>query len=199
MSTNYKGINYAGPGSTVNMDADKGIRYGVISRNSVIESGQEIYEDGTNLSHQHFFSEVRENLRRALDDYFSDHHYRDGEPSDLDKAAGDALDAIEDRLNDRYQEDNDSYRYEKDDYIIETCLDNDFTVIKSPYFTYAQFCSPCVPGACNLDSPLDHIPEDGSNACYCLGHEWFEDGRAPYPVFNMGGAEIHPEGGGEQS
>ena len=191
-TTTYAGIDYSGPGSTTNRDTETSIRYGVISRNSVIESGQEVYEHGTNLTHQQHFDNVRRELRGALSDYFSDSKWKEGEPSELDKAVSDALDAIEDRLNDRYQEDNDSYQYEKDGYIIETCLDNDFTVIESPFFTYAQFCSPCVPGACNLDSPLDHIPADGSNACYCLGHDWFEGGKAPYKVFNMGGAEIFP-------
>ena len=28
--------------------------------------------------------------------------------------------------------------------------DTDIFVTKSPYFTYAQFCSPCAPGACHL-------------------------------------------------
>lgn len=101
-------------------------------------------------------------------------------------------DVVEQDFNDGVDSHEPSPLYEHDGYQITKCLDNDLFISKSPYFTYAQFCSPCVPGACNLDSPLDHIPENGSNACYCLGHEWFEDGVAPYPVFNMGGAEIFP-------
>src|SRR5690606_21275898 len=42
--------------------------------------------------------------------------------------------------------------YEKDGYKITGCLDFDLFVLNSPYFTFAQFCSPCVPGAGNLDS-----------------------------------------------
>lgn len=56
-------------------------------------------------------------------------------------------------------------------------------VYRSEYFTYAQFCSPCMPGACNLDSPLDHRAPN--NRCYCLPHEFFEEGIAPYPVFSV--------------
>ena len=53
-------------------------------------------------------------------------------------------------------------------------------ILKSDYYTHAQFCSPCVPGAGNLDSPCD----SGEKA-YCLGHDWFEDGIAPYPVYRV--------------
>jgi hypothetical protein len=53
-------------------------------------------------------------------------------------------------------------------------------VVKSPFYTYAQFCSPCVPGAGNLDNPM----AEGVKT-YCLGHDWFEGGVAPYPVWRV--------------
>ncbi len=56
--------------------------------------------------------------------------------------------------------------------------DSDIFILKSPYYTRAQFCSPCAPGACYLTNPC----EDGERA-YCFGHDWFDDGKAPYPVF----------------
>jgi hypothetical protein len=73
--------------------------------------------------------------------------------------------------------------------------DTDIFIISSPYFTYAQFCSPCAPGACHLRNPLDvgeltqdNMPRDmafADNKCYCFGHDWFDDGIAPYPVFSV--------------
>jgi hypothetical protein len=70
--------------------------------------------------------------------------------------------------------------------------DCDIFVLKSPYFTYAQFCSPCAPGACYLLSPLS-TPNDG-NRCYCFGHDWFEEGKAPYPVYSVATGElVNPE------
>lgn len=67
--------------------------------------------------------------------------------------------------------------------------DHDIFVLKSPYFTRAQFCSPCAPGACYLLSP----DEDGEKA-YCFGHDFFEDGKAPYPVFRVDtGERVIPE------
>lgn len=58
-------------------------------------------------------------------------------------------------------------------------------IIESPYFTYAQFCSPCVPGAGDLNS----INPDGAKT-YCLGHDWFEDDTAPYPVYSVETGEV---------
>ena len=54
-------------------------------------------------------------------------------------------------------------------------------VTKSPYYTYGRFCSPCAPGAVDLDGPLS--AGEGVRG-YCLGHEMF-DGMAPYQVFTV--------------
>ena len=71
------------------------------------------------------------------------------------------------------------------EYEIGDCLDSDLIVTKSPYFTYGLFCSPCVPGAVNLDSA-----GEGTVKAYCLGHEWFENGKAPYTVYSVETGEI---------
>ena len=65
----------------------------------------------------------------------------------------------------------------------EECVD--LFIFKSPYFTRAQFCSPCAPGACYLTSPT---PE--GDMAYCFGHEWFEGGKAPYPVYSIETGEL---------
>lgn len=61
--------------------------------------------------------------------------------------------------------------------------DSDIFILDSLYFTYAQFCSPCAPGACHLRSPLDE--KDANNRCYCFGHDVFPDSIAPYPVYSV--------------
>ena len=68
-------------------------------------------------------------------------------------------------------------------YAAEQTDEVDIFIFKSPFFTYAQLCSPCAPGACYLPSPL-YVPSM-NNRCYCFGHEWFEDGCAPYPVYSV--------------
>lgn len=61
----------------------------------------------------------------------------------------------------------------------------DIFVLASPYFTRAAFCSPCAPGACYLTSPC----EDGERA-YCFGPEWYEEGKAPYPIYNVSDGKL---------
>lgn len=87
-----------------------------------------------------------------------------------------------------YPDEPSGYKYESDGYKLTDCLDSDIFVLESPYYTYAAFCSPCVPGAGDLDTPHP----DGVK-CYCLGHDWFDGGRAPYPVYSVAdGTEVQP-------
>ena len=71
------------------------------------------------------------------------------------------------------------------DYVLEKCLDFDMFVIRSPFYTRAEFCSPCVPGACSITSPNP----DGAK-CYCLGHDFFDGGVAPYPIYRVDNDEL---------
>jgi hypothetical protein len=83
----------------------------------------------------------------------------------------------------------------------------DIMIIKSPYYTYAQFCSPCAPGAGYLMNWFKmengYSPETlgieqfekmaqaaGFPKVYCFGHDWFGNGIAPYPVFNVETGEL---------
>jgi len=58
--------------------------------------------------------------------------------------------------------------------------DCDIFVIKSPYYTHAAFCSPCAPGACSLDNPVD----SGGPKAYCFDPKWFTE-PCPYPVYRV--------------
>ena len=179
-----KGINYAGH-STVNMDVKTGIRYGVISSNDlnldiVFESFENDYgaptcgncgnevistdedeaedEDGNELN-----TDKYAHPKYGCDDYVCHdcECFLDSSDAYGDEAIGANLDDGE--------------------YIASMSTSgNDIFVIKSPYYTRAEFCSPCAPGACHLSSPCD----DGDKA-YCFGHDWFEDGKAPYKVYRV--------------
>jgi transcription elongation factor Elf1 len=71
--------------------------------------------------------------------------------------------------------------YDADGYICRQSGDDcDIFIIKSPYYTICEFCSPCAPGA----GYIMHTREHGIKA-YCFGHNWFEDGTAPYPVYKV--------------
>lgn len=56
----------------------------------------------------------------------------------------------------------------------------DIFIYKSPYYTLAQLCSPCAPGACYLMSPCT-----AGEKAYCFGHDWFDDEQTPYPVYRV--------------
>lgn len=174
MNKTYSGLDY-GHGQT-NVDKENGIRYGVISANTPFNCSEEFYEHAEDLSYKAAVEEQKAKIKAFLSDEL---YVRDRL---IDSMVSDVWDAVEQYFNDNYDTcDNPSRRYEKDGYIIETCLDNDLIVIKSPYYTHAQFCSPCVPGAGNLDSPCVDGPKT-----YCLGPDWFEDATAPYPVYTVG-------------
>lgn len=84
-----------------------------------------------------------------------------------------------------------SYYYEDDEYSAECGDDGDIFIVKSPFYTYAQFCSPCAPGAVNLMAPVSQEFQECRG--YCFGHDWFEKGTAPYPVFSVEtGEQIFP-------
>lgn len=72
------------------------------------------------------------------------------------------------------------WNYDSDGYKLTDCLDSDIFILEAPFYTFARFCSPCVPGAGNLES----YDPDGVKT-YCLGHDWFDNGKAPYPVYSV--------------
>jgi hypothetical protein len=84
-----------------------------------------------------------------------------------------------------------SFYYEKDGYSAEQKYDDpDIFILKSPFYTLCAFCSPCAPGA----GYIMDSRENGIKA-YCFGHDWFEDGKAPYKVFNVSdNMEVLPDG-----
>lgn len=165
----YPGIDY-GLGRT-NRDTETGIRYGVISQYTV---GQAWYDDA-----QPDYGEATcPKCGNAAKEYGDSHEDYDSysEYGCADYACENCehtLDSCE-----VFSEEPLGHSFENAEYTLTNCLDSDIMVIKSPYYTFAQFCSPCVPGAGNLDSPM---PEGAKT--YCLGHNWFESGVAPYPVY----------------
>jgi hypothetical protein len=169
--TTYAGIDYSLGQS--NVDRETGIHCGVISQHSVPYEYQEDFEmdygpatcgqcGNKAIESSDVPDELQEQLWYKGQDYaciqcertfWSDQAFSD-EPL--------------------------GWSYDRDGYQLTNCLDSDIFILRSPFYTHAQYCSPCVPGAGNLDSPC----EDGPKT-YCLGHDWFEGGEAPYPVFSV--------------
>lgn len=154
------GIDY-GNGLT-NIDIDNGIRYGVIHQNEVGQAWCDESEPVYGLIDCH-----KCNKEFDLDtSHFVCPHCNNED-----------FDFIE----------TETFEFTDSEYQAFSDSQGDIMVTKSPYFTYAQFCSPCAPGAVYLMSPVE--PND-NNKGYCFGHDWFEDGRAPYPVYSVETGEI---------
>lgn len=66
-------------------------------------------------------------------------------------------------------------------------------ITKSPYVTYGGYCSPCAPGAIDLDN-AEQYDESSGQLAYCLPHDCFEGDEAPYRVFNLADrSEVYSE------
>jgi hypothetical protein len=168
-----RGTDY-GRGAT-NIDPDNGIRYGVIYQNEVLQAwcdssepdygpptcgkcGNEAATPETVV----FADDIEPEWYNATRDYHCLHCERSFDSDDA------------------YCEEPLSHYLDDGEYHATCGSDGDIFITKSPYYTRASFCSPCAPGACNLMSPC----EDGDKA-YCFGHDWFDDGKAPYPVYRV--------------
>ena len=174
------GIDY-GMGQS-NVDHATGIRYGVIAQGNVgqawYDSAEPDYGEPTcpkcgNAAKDH------DSFEGDTDDYESGHGCSDFvcEPC---RYVFDSQDAFGDEPV--------GWHVDEPGYELGTCLDVNIFVLKSPFYTLARFCSPCVPGAGDLDNP-----DDGGIKTYCLGHDWFESDKAPYPVFRVDtGEEVQP-------
>ena len=172
----YIGIDYAS-GTGSNTDPKTGIRYGVISQHSVSPNAADDLEPDygephcpvcgndviavDSLSTTEAISQWENYSKHGCDDYacMTCEHFLDSSEVFADEAQG--------------------FTYDKDGYKLVDCLDSDIFVLLSPYYTYAQFCSPCVPSAGNLDTPL--LAEDGAPKTYALGLDWFDEyNSCPY-------------------
>lgn len=174
--TNYAGIDYSGPGSTINRDSETGIRYGIISQNSLGDFAiDNVYSNGEDVGFLAAKEEMIDALKGAILRAMEDYGRMD------DGTARDWAEHIADGDGFEWSDCDESgpYELEADGYQLRTTSDNNLWVIKSDFYTHAQFCSPCVPGAGNLDT---HCPSGPKT--YCLGHDWFDD-KAPYPVYRV--------------
>ena len=166
------GIDY-GMGLS-NIDRANGIRYGVISQHSVTQAWCDSAEaDYGKPTCPKCGGDAVDASAIETDEWPSLYSH-----SCVDYACENCQHTLD--SGDVFGDEPQGWSFSGDGYELVDCLDSDIMVLKSPYYTMAPFCSPCVPGAGNLNSA-----RDGGVKAYCLGHDWFEDGKAPYPVFSV--------------
>lgn len=193
--TDYMGVNY-GFGGT-NTDPATGIHYGVISVNALHEwaweslepdygtptcpkCGGTVYENGDDkltaaLQAAGWTEEQIDNFTPKRD-YFC-------------VACRKSFDS--DRV---FGEEPLGHYIDNAEYSGTVGSDNDLMLVRSPYYTHTQYCSPCAPGAGHLEHPFDRewvydlrlrcLREERPGVrAYCLGGDWFDQDRPPYHVY----------------
>lgn len=178
-----QGIDYAGSFSTVNRNNETGIRYGVISTHALREFFWEDVENDYGDATCPKCGNPCVPVTDAHEDY--PQYTKHGCADHACENCKHTLDSSE-----RFPDEALGWHIDDGEYKAIDCLDSDAMLIESPYFTYARFCSPCVPGACSMDSPIDAADIEGAAKCYCFGHDWFDGGRAPYPVYSVATGEL---------
>lgn len=151
--SNYPGIDYSLGKSNVNHKT--GIHYGIISQNEVLESWCDSSESEYGCP---ICPECSYEFKRSKSPVKC--------PACGFKS--------QNELSQFFRDDPLYHYYKKDGYQLEQYYDDtDIWIMKSQFFTYCQFCSPCAPGAGDIMNSVN--PEDGGIKTYCLGHDWFDE------------------------
>ena len=187
-TTTTAGIDY-GMGLS-NVDHATGIRYGVIARNSLDYEAFDFHTTPTFAGPNcpRCGDEVMAANEVKHPDLWVRRMDRDGDRGCFDHACLSCRAGLD--SGECWSEEADGWECDLVDYDLTPCLGTNVMILCSPYYTHTAFCSPCVPGAGDLDSP-----RAGGVRTFCLGHEWFDGGVAPYSVFRVADdSEVLPPG-----
>jgi hypothetical protein len=173
----YPGIDY-GMGQA-NIDPKNGIRYGVINMNALHECAWDDFEPD-------FGEPTCGRCGYYAKEFDEEKHgeYKQEKEGACSDYACENCELVFDS-SEFYAETPDGYSLDDGEYSCIVDSYNDVMILKSPYFTNAQFCSPCAPGAGHLEHPCKTGPKT-----YCFGHDWFDGEKAPYPVYSVKTGEL---------
>jgi len=185
-----------------NYDSKTGIFYGVVAQNSLnSEVVQDILfgSDTTDLSYEEALKELNKNIEDHLGcltdiynlsvdiigkhslKYFLENRNLEKIKDILNHFKNHRYDQIrmilEEEFNNQYECDEPDFLYESNGYKIINCLDSDLMIIKSPFYTFAPECSPCVPCAGDLDSIKEG--REYKKKTYCLGKDFYDEENKP--------------------
>jgi len=172
-----------------NIDLATGIRYGVIPAHDVGDAWYESAESDYGDPSCPICGNEAQDASSVADEDFPTGRYHD-RASSLEYVCWTCDMAYS--SEDVYGDEPTGYSLDDGQYSAVQDADGDIFITRSPYFTYAPFCSPCAPGAVWLregrtedrESPFQ-LPRG-----YAFGHEWFEDDVAPYPIYSVETGEL---------
>mgnify|MGYP007063752762 CR=1 FL=1 len=137
----------------MNYSEKTGIPFGIMQGNNAPELLDEIMMNGKNLTFEYCLENLKSQNSDAPVEYQAN--------------------AIHVFCED-YESDEDEYEHEVDGMKLgASCLGGAYLiwVYESPHTARVRECSPCIPGAGDLDSPdIDHGME-----CYSVSQDWLED------------------------
>jgi hypothetical protein len=170
METIAAGIDYSTGLENRNMET--GIHYGVISQNECLQAwadNSEAFYAPCCPSCGNKIAETFQNILEAIEEAENkDAVYHC--PSCNEELGQNDFDFAE----------ASSYYIDDDEYSAEAGDDGDIFITRSPYYTRCRYCSPCAPGAGYI------MDQDKLGIkTYCFGHDFFEDGKAPYKVYSV--------------
>lgn len=181
--TDYAGIDY-GLGQS-NIDHETGIRYGVISQNCILQAWADSSEADYGEPHCPKCGNPADDIDQAPDLEDENHGWTIAEYECWDYCCTSCRYVF--GPESAFGDEPLGFTYDADGIKAFSDSSGDVWVIKSPYYTRAQFCSPCAPGACHLENPTDK----GERA-YCFPADWFDDDvePCPYPIWRVDNDEL---------
>lgn len=150
-----------------NYDEKTGINYGCISQNSIaLEHIDSWYEK--DAVYESYVQELEKKVK-----------------------SGEITEEEKDNNLEYYDNDFHQWYYKDEEYEAEYSESlNAWIILKSPFYTYCRQCSPCVPGAGDLDSPVSKEEYErtqhntfmyGTVKAYCLPKDFFDADYAKIP------------------
>lgn len=151
----------------VNVNPETGIRYGIISTNSLdpeVVCDLQFGRSSKDLHWEEALSDLRKEIEREVES---------GELALED--SDDEYTLREERLGDAYYDDEPVHSFDVDGVKGQTTwLGGGLLVFVfySPFTGTFDLCSPCVPGACDLDSPVNPLRETIGHIGYDVPPTW---------------------------
>ena len=161
---------------TANIDAETGIRFGVIHQNKVSQAWSDSSEPDCGDTEYCPICGAEVIKTEDVKDW-SDYDNISEDDKDCDWFCPTCEAGTDDP---EYIDETSNYIYNQDGYKASCGDSGDIFVMKSPYYAETRECSPCAPNAGDLSSP-----EKGGFKTYCFGPDWFEDDKPPYAVYRV--------------
>lgn len=140
----------------VNVNPDTGVRYGIISAQSLHdEIIDDIYREGVDVHWEQARKELEQRIRNDCDD---------------DEIVDEIVDEACEAMSDKWYDDEPVYEFVIDGVKGRTTWLGGALLVwvfESPFVTKANLCSPCVPNCGDLDS----LDENGQE-CYDVPPDW---------------------------